>query len=571
MISSAYWSVFSLLDVNLKRRFAWSVVLASVAGFLELISLGLFYGVFKFGVGDGVSEEGGWFQYVFTLFGSNPVGTLLLVALLSLGVKAVFSILSSRYLYRTSIASRQYLQSLIFRRWINSEKFAADNEGAAIWIRRVLTDQNIVEGRFFLSVLIVMSEALPIAMVCVALVLIDPLMFSAALFFVSSAGVLVFYLTHKNVARYGSEQLIVEKSVVELLQSVYGGRKEIRLYSVEASIGRQFKQLVQELGRVSLSNSIAGLLPRFFLEISVVGALAGMFLLGTMIGKGALDMLVHAALLATAGFRLMPSANKLVVHFQACRYSLAAIESTLSVIRDVDQPPVVSPERVSERKGIDSVGVQSLTHSFRGIHVFSAITGIFVRDDFVGIVGPSGSGKSTFLNILLGFVRPDSGIVVVNNRPAEDFDGGWTGCIGYVPQDPYLSDDTILNNALFGLDSGDSNRRKAAELLLQLGFDASKVSSSATLGFGGTKLSGGERQRVAIARSLLRDPDLLILDEATSALDIRTQDMIMRIISERMKGRIVLMITHRAETLDYCNKILTLPEGSLVHKARDHA
>lgn len=130
----------------------------------------------------------------------------------------------------------------------------------------------------------------------------------------------------------------------------------------------------------------------------------------------------------------------------------------------------------------------------------------------------------------------------------------------------------MLNNALFGLDYRDENRRKeAADLLSKLGFDASKVSSSAMLGFGGARLSGGERQRVAIARSLLRDPDLLILDEATSALDVQTQDIVMRIISERMKGRITLMITHRAETLDYCNKILTLPEGRLAHMARGHA
>ncbi len=570
MISGAYRDIFSLLDGKLQRRFAWSVVLASISGLLELVSLGLFYGVFRFGVGGGVGGEGGWLEYLSSLFGADPVGALVLAALLILGVKAVFSIVSSRYLYRTSISSRQYLQSLLFRKWIGSEQFAADNEGAAIWIRRVLTDLNVVEGRFFLSVLIVTSEALPIAMVCMALVLIDPVIFSAALFFLSSAGVLVFYLTHNDVARYGTEQLVVEKSVVELLQSVYGGRKEIRLYSVEPSIAGLFEQLVRKLGRVSLSNSVAGLLPRFFLEIAVVGALAGMFLFGALVGKSTLDVLVHAALLATAGFRLMPSANKLVVHFQACKYSLAAIESTLSVVRDVHRPSSVRPV-AGGGQGIDAVGVKSLSHSFRGSRVLSDLTGIFVRGDFVGIVGPSGSGKSTFLNIVLGFVKPDSGVVVVNNRPADEFDGGWTGSVGYVPQDPYLSDDTILNNALFGLDPRDQNCRKAADLLAQLGFDASKVSSSATLGFGGAKLSGGERQRVAIARSLLRDPDLLILDEATSALDVQTQDMVMRIISDRMKGRIVLMITHRAETLDYCNKILTLPEGRLAHTARDHA
>ncbi len=549
----------------------WTIVFASISGLLEILSLGAFLGVFKLGVGGDLESLGQQFEHLSPFIHSISLESLLFLALLLLCIKALFSLISSKYLYKTSTSSRLFLQKLLFGRWIGSTSFASDRAGAAIWIRRVLSDLNLVEARFFVSVLTVTSEALPIAMVCVALILIDPIAFSAALLFLSLSGVLVFQLTQKDIERYGSEQLATEKKVIDLLQSVYGGRKEIRLYSVEASIERQFHNLVDFMRKVSISNAVAAVLPRFFLEVSVVFALGVMLVVGMWTGKSTLDVFVQAALLATAGFRLMPSANKVVVHFQACKYSSAAIQSTLSAVHSLDQVPISASFERKPTKKIDSIEVRCVSHSFNGKAIFDEVSAKFVRGDFVGIVGASGSGKSTFLNIVLGFIVPDSGSVLVNNAPAGARGNLWSQSVGYVPQEPYLSDDTLVNNVLFGLENRNDNRLDAQELLLRLGFSSNQVSSSSPLGYGGGALSGGERQRVAIVRSLLRDPEILILDEATSALDARTQNLVMQIIAEHMCDRLVLMITHREETLKFCNKILKFPEGHLNLKVGTHA
>ena len=112
---------------------------------------------------------------------------------------------------------------------------------------------------------------------------------------------------------------------------------------------------------------------------------------------------------------------------------------------------------------------------------------------------------------------------------------------------------------------------RARDLIGLLDLPDALKDASDSIGEGGARLSGGQRQRLAIARALYRNPQVLILDEATSAMDVHTQARVMDVVAECMKGRTVLMITHRAETLDYCNKILTLPEGRLAHRARDHA
>ncbi len=105
---------------------------------------------------------------------------------------------------------------------------------------------------------------------------------------------------------------------------------------------------------------------------------------------------------------------------------------------------------------------------------------------------------------------------------------------------------------------------RARELIKGLDLPDGFQDSTDTIGESGARLSGGQRQRLAIARALYRDPQVLILDEATSAMDVQTQSRVLDLVALYMKGRTILMITHRPETRRYCNKVLTLPGGHLM-------
>lgn len=129
----------------------------------------------------------------------------------------------------------------------------------------------------------------------------------------------------------------------------------------------------------------------------------------------------------------------------------------------------------------------------------------------------------------------------------------------------------IANVMLGSAGHTDEDLARARDLIGLLDLPDALKDASYSIGEGGARLSGGQRQRLAIARALYRNPQVLILDEATSAMDVHTQERVMDVVAECMKGCTVLMITHRAETLKYCNKILTLPEGRLTHTAPDHA
>lgn len=183
------------------------------------------------------------------------------------------------------------------------------------------------------------------------------------------------------------------------------------------------------------------------------------------------------------------------------------------------------------------------------------------------IVGPSGAGKSTIADLVLGLISPDEGTVLVDGEPLDSRRvRPWRGQIGYVAQDTFLFNDTVLNNLLWACpEASDEDLKEALRSAAADGFVSKLPDGMQTvLGDRGVRLSGGERQRLALARALLRRPSLLILDEATSALDSENERRIQKAIEE-LHGRVtILAITHRLSTIRGADVIHVLEQGSLV-------
>jgi ATP-binding cassette subfamily B protein len=191
-----------------------------------------------------------------------------------------------------------------------------------------------------------------------------------------------------------------------------------------------------------------------------------------------------------------------------------------------------------------------------------------VKDrEFVAIVGPSGSGKSTLINLVIGFLRPTSGIVTIDGSNNQDLDlRSVRKHLSVVPQESVLFEGTIAENIAYGKPEATRaeivQAAKAANahdfiLRLPLGYDS-------LVGERGQSLSGGERQRISIARALLIDPKILILDEATSSVDTTTEKEIQKALDNLVKGRTTLAIAHRLSTLRKADRLIVLDKGEII-------
>jgi len=197
----------------------------------------------------------------------------------------------------------------------------------------------------------------------------------------------------------------------------------------------------------------------------------------------------------------------------------------------------------------------------------------------VGVVGPSGSGKSTMVNLLTRFYDPSDGAILIDGTDLRDYNlAELRQQFSIVPQEPMLFSTTVAGNIAYGDPQASraevvraSKLANAHEFIERLpqGYDT-------LMGEGGAGLSGGERQRLAIARAFLKDTPMLILDEPTSAVDTRTEELIMEALNRLMAGRTTFMIAHRLSTLERCDSVLVLQNGSLqtitntVDEARTH-
>jgi ATP-binding cassette subfamily C protein len=284
---------------------------------------------------------------------------------------------------------------------------------------------------------------------------------------------------------------------------------------------------------------------------------------GTLIGL--------MALFAYVGFRVVPSANRLMLNFavfQGARPHVAGLCADLALLE-----PVIAPQAVTahvhalpfdERVALDSVMFRYDPDREPALTSVSLEIG---RGESVGIIGATGAGKSTFVDVLLGLLEPQSGRVVVDGRDIRSNLRSWQARVGYVPQTFTLLDDTLRRNVAFGCPDTaiDDARVESALRLARLGEMVAQLPGGLDAGIGerGVRLSGGERQRLAIARALYHDPDVLVFDEATSALDHQTEQAIVRAIDELRGVKTLIVVAHRLTTVRGCDRIVILDAGRI--------
>ncbi|MEK3919277.1 ABC transporter ATP-binding protein [Paenibacillus sp. FSL K6-2393] len=213
------------------------------------------------------------------------------------------------------------------------------------------------------------------------------------------------------------------------------------------------------------------------------------------------------------------------------------------------------------------------TITFHDVH-FSYVTGEEVLHGInltvptrkvTAIVGPSGSGKSTLFSLMEQFYMPDSGHISYGGQAITDYSlASWRSKIGYVSQESPLMAGTIKDNITYGLgrEATMDEIRRAAEMAYSADFiDKLPQGYDTEVGERGIKLSGGQRQRIAIARALLRSPDILMLDEATSSLDSTSEYEVQQALSNLMEGRTTIVIAHRLSTVVDSDQIVVLEHG----------
>jgi ABC-type multidrug transport system fused ATPase/permease subunit len=501
----------------------------------------------------------------------DPRAAIVAVAALLAGVYVVRNALLTASAWvraRVMYGSVAELSRRAYTAYLRAPFALAGARNSAAMIQRVQRASDVVPTLVLASVINIIAEVLVVAGLVLLLAVTAPLV---TLLAVSGTALLLLVpglLTSQVFARWGQLERGLETDLLQQVHEGLGGLKEVKLNERESFFEARFGALRERLLRIQRKRDVLNEGLRVGVETAFALILVLVIVALTRRGGEGGYIVSVLGLYAYAGFRLIPSINRITLNLNSLRQGLPFASDLADELSALG--PIASGEPVGDAgtmplsKAIVFDGV-SYTYAPGRPAAVSGMDVTIERGQSIGIIGPTGAGKSTLLDLLLGLVEPTSGRVLVDGRDIRTAPRAWRRQIGYVSQTPYLLDDSLRRNVAFGLpgDTIDEPRLRNAVSAAQLDdvVVALPQGLDTMLGDRGARLSGGQRQRVAIARALYRDPAVLVLDEATAALDLETEREVTRAIEALQGTRTVIVVAHRLSTVRRCDRIIVLREG----------
>ena len=394
---------------------------------------------------------------------------------------------------------------------------------------------------------------------------------------------IVFGLGYFTLSKTAKERLIFNSKLVnqnsdkqiQTLQEGLGSIRDVLLDSRQEWFANKYREVDWAMRKTMANSSFLAAFPRYMME--GLGLILIAFLgFSLRITNNVSEVIPLLGTIALGAQKLLPVFQQAYNAWARIRSCHSSVEAVIAM---VNQPitKIQKYEKKEKPLKINSIEFKSVSFKYSSDTnmVLNNINFKLQMGEKIGIVGTTGSGKSTLIDLLMGLLIPTKGDVLINGNTLHSERGfirlrDWQKFISTVPQNIYLSDNSIAENIAFGVNKNDISIKKvisAAKKAQLHSFIKSMTGGySAYVGERGIKLSGGQRQRIALARALYKDSKILIFDEATSALDIKTEKAVIDVINNLSDDLLLIMIAHRKSTLESCNKIFKLNNGNLIIK-----
>ena len=404
------------------------------------------------------------------------------------------------------------------------------------------------------------------------LLIINPFQIFLISFFIFSISLIFYYLMKKKIKIIGDQRFDSEAKKIKYLQQGFEGFREINIYKKHD----EFISLFDLQSKIETrSNAIANFfrgVPRSLLELT--GFLILIFIISFyFINELSTNtILLKVAIMAVCIIRIIPIISSLIASFQQIKYYELSSKKILKELNILEKKNI-SNKIHDQQKRINIVLNNKL--SLREInfkypeskdYLFLNLNLEINKNSIVGIQGESGSGKSTLIDLILGFLEPNSGKIYVDQLNVGKNVETWQKNLSFVPQKPFILDDTIKNNIIFG--DKDINQDLLENSVKNSGclnfINNLDEKLNFRVGERGNKLSGGQIQRIAIARALYNNAQILIFDEFTSALDNETEEEILEQINRLKVNKTIIISSHKISTLKICDEVFSIKNKKII-------
>lgn len=454
------------------------------------------------------------------------------------------------------VASRLSQKNVL--NYLNSSYSDYVNIDSSVHIRRI-SQQPIEFCHYVLAGLQqIVSQFVLILITVVAILAYDPILFPLLLAILTPPVVFIAFLMKKKLNTIRKTAKPVSEKTIQYLKEALSGFIESNMYDSKSFFANRYHSLQSRFNDFLSEQQAVQNMPSRLIEVFAILGLLILILIHSFTANINSISIVTIGAFMAAAYKIIPG----IVKILSCTGQIKTYEFTITdLLKDNPIPP---DRNIQSDSVLQSVSFKNISFSFQNKVVLNDFSFTLSKGDFMGLSGISGKGKTTLINVLLGFLEPGSGSVLMNNlylktRERRHF----RKRISYAKQQPLLIYDSILKNIT--LNEKPVDFQKTEEVIRVTGL--SEMITNYSEGFkkviteNGKNLSGGQRQRLIMARALYKSFDLLILDEPFSELDRDSENCLLNYLNElALAGKMILLITHNKESLSFCNKIISLDE-----------
>lgn len=431
---------------------------------------------------------------------------------------------------------------------------------------KLIQVHNLISG-----IMLLLTSSILLISLITALLFID-LKLTLVSFCVFGVLYLIVVLNFRKTLLKNSE--IISQNQTKMVKSMQEGVGSIRDIILDANQKfhvNNFSRLIFERGFKIAINDLLSQSPRFLIETSGILLISLFLFFFSNSGRDALALFPILSALALGAQKIMPLMNIIFLNYATV---LANSHQLNEAIEEIEKKKIEITSLKNSKTLLfeNKIKLKNLYFKYNQNlpFVLNNINLEIIKGSKIGIIGHTGAGKSTFLDILMGLLPPTSGQYYIDDQLLNNINLNlWRKKITHVPQEIYLTNNTILENIAFGVEKEkiDISRvedcAKKSEIFEYIQSTPKKFYEN--VGERGIWLSGGQKQRIGIARALYRKSELIILDEATNALDIDTENKIINSISA-LKNITIILVTHRNESLKICDQIYEIDSGGIKKK-----
>lgn len=559
--------IYRLLSKNHRSSLFFVAFLLLVNSLFELMTLGTIIPIFLVLIEENVTDQA-WVKWIFDVFNLSNEKQLIVLMSIVLLLAFIFKNLLTLWIAKTQISfSSRMFKDLLSRMHFNFYRrgfsfFNATNSN------EILRDISSATRKF--STLCVQSTITLINELIIVLFIIATIAYyNIRIFLILVVAVTPIIILFSRWVK--KKSLLLSEQTKEndyhifkyLLESVHG-YVDIIISGAEDFFRKKLTDSVQDAVEINIKSGIYNIAPSKVIETTLIFAIALVLSVGVYIYPTKDEILKLLALFVVAGYRIIPSTSKILIAINALNQSKWVYDTLAPLLHHGDEKIVTNS--VSSLDFSQSISVEHIKFSFdlEKPPLFKDYSLKINKGEVVGIMGPSGSGKTTLMNIMLGLIKPHSGALKIDDQIiTEQNIKAYYQKLGYVQQQVYMIDGTLVENIAFGIDKDKINLIK-----LQSVIEKARLTDfvndlpqgvNTMIGENGALVSGGQKQRIGIARALYFDSEILFFDEATSALDDKTEKEITEAIENISDGKLtIIIIAHRKTSLKNCTRIIEI-------------